>query len=335
MAGYYSSQLMLRGTWHLSDYIAALSAGPIPLETLTMTVRRAFAAVRVEALVHGNVSKAEAEQRANLLEGAFRSLGAAPAQAGAVNAREVTKLPAGSAVTFELDLTTKNPAQENSCTQNIYQVGPLHEDWRSDACTLLLGHMAGTSAYQQLRTDEQLGYIVQAGVWIEHHVCGLAVLVQGNRLPPKEVDGRIESWLSGFVNEIEVMSEDEFSNNVRAVVSELSQRHARMAQETLQHWAEIQPRRYRFDRLPMTVEALKALQKEELLHFFREHLIAEAPQRRKLSMQVMGASATRDGSTIEGPHPSAETLVQLSSLEELRHFRATCSAFPAPVVGHV
>jgi len=333
-ASYYSSQLMVHGSWHLSDYIAALS-GPIPLETLAAAVRRAFAAVRVEVLVHGNVNTEEAEQRAKLLESAFCSLGAAPAPAGVVHSREVTQLPAGRPVVFELDLAAKNPAQENSCTQNIYQVGSLHEDWCRDACTLLLGHMAGTSAYQKLRTDEQLGYIVQAGAWIEHHVCGLAVLVQGNRLPPKEVDTRIESWLSCLVSEIEVMSEDDFSNNITSVVGELSQRHSRMAQETLQHWAEIQPRRYRFDRLPMTVEALKALRKEQLLHFFREYLAVEAPQRRKLSMQVLGASATRDSSTVDGPHSPAETVVHLSTLEELRHFRATCSAFPAPVARHV
>ena len=36
--------------------------------------------------------------------------------------REVTMLPQGATTVFEYDLAADNPAQENCCTQNVYQV---------------------------------------------------------------------------------------------------------------------------------------------------------------------------------------------------------------------
>merc|ERR1712039_20994 len=192
---------------------------------------------------------------------------------------------------FEFDLAAANPAQENSCTQTLYQVGRIGENDQRDACVAVVCHLASTSMYQRLRTEEQLGYIVQAGMWAERHVCGLAAIVQGNRLAPRQVDERVEAWMQSFRRDIEAMSEDEFKKNIAAVVSERVQRYALMSQETMRHWAEIQSRTYKFDRLPKHVAALEALVKGDVLRFFDEYLAADAPHRRKLSVRVLGTSA--------------------------------------------
>jgi len=313
---YYASQLMLRNSWHLSEYIDVLDQ-PVSLASLAAAVRPAFQEAQLEVFVHGNASADEARDAAKALLAALRDLGAAaPAD---VRRKEVTRLPAGdsNATVFEFDLAAENPQQENCCTETIFEVGPVAEDPHRNACLSIVSHVASTSAYDRLRTKEQLGYIVQAGGWGEQHVNGFCVLVQGNRLPPKDVDLRIEAWLERFGTELEDMKEEDFANNVSAVVSQLTERYARLSQETSRHWAEIQPRHYRFDRIAKCVEALRSLSKGDVVRFFNEYLAAAAPSRRKLSVRVLGTSA-------EGARSEEQGL--LSTLADIRAFQAAASA---------
>jgi len=227
-----------------------------------------------------------------------------------------------SSTIFEYDLVAENPTQENCSTENIYQVGPTGEDSVRDACLALVCHMAGTSAYQRLRTEEQLGYIVTAFCWAELHVAGLAVVVQGTRLPPREVDERIEAWMASFGYELESMPPEEFANNVRAVISEVTQRYTTLSQETWAHWAEIQSRRYRFQRVARAVRTLESLKQEDVLALFRERLALGAPARRKLSVRVLGTSAA-------GARSSAEEGGRLlTTLPDIRAFLQETEAWP-------
>ncbi|CAE8650341.1 unnamed protein product [Polarella glacialis] len=320
---YYSSQLMLRNTWHLQEYIEVLEKSP-DLGMLVVAVRKALSEIQVEMLVHGNADAEEAKAIGRTICDALKHLGAGTTLPE-LRRKEVTKLPVGSTTIFEYDLAAQNPAQENCCTQNIYEVGPTNVDLHRDGCVSLLCHMASVSAYDRLRTKEQLGYIVQSSAWVESHVCGLQVLIQGSRMPPKEVDVRIEEWLASFGKELEEMPEEEFQNNVKAVISERTQRYSRLVQETTRHWSEIQPRRYNFERLAEATKALDKICREDVLALFREHLALGAPQRRKLSVRVLGTSAGENGRT--DPHTSEG--VVLRSLEDIRAFQPQTESYPS------
>jgi len=317
VCNYYASQLMLNGSWNLSEYCKVLEQPP-SLSVLGSAVRTAFASLQLDMFVHGNATESDAKDTARQITDAFSVLGVGSAPA--IPVREVIRLPNGRPTIFEYDLAAENPAQENNCTQTLYQVGVIGEDDQRDACVALVCHLASTSMYQRLRTEEQLGYIVQAGMWAERHVCGLAAIVQGTKLAPQQVDERVEAWMQSFRADIEAMPELEFENNVRAVISERVQRYALLSQETMRHWSEIQSRMYKFDRLPKHITGLEALQKSEVLNFFDNYLAAGAPQRRKLSVRVLGTSA-------DGLQTEAAEGVLLSSWEDIRAFQAQCLPF--------
>jgi len=320
VCSYYVSQIMLRGSWHLSEYLEVLEK-PASLADMAAAVRRAMSKVQLEMMVHGNVTATEAQAAAEIVASSLKELGAEPLEK--ISKREVTKLAEKSTTIFEYNLCAENSAQENSCTQNVYQVGKVGLDANRDACLSLVCHVASTSCYQRLRTEEQLGYIVQAGGWVEQQVSGLCVIIQGPRLAPCEVDGRIEAWLASFAAELEAMEDEEFARNVDAVVSERTQRYGRLSQETSRHWSEIQSRRYRFDRVAKGVAALKAVTKADVVRFFKDYLAADAENRRKLSVRVLGTSAGDKRSEPVNGGPLMATLA------EIRAFHAATTAFPA------
>merc|ERR1712194_431036 len=136
----------------------------------------------------------------------------------------------------------------------------------------------------------------------------------------------IESWMSDFRRELVEMSDEEFSQMVQGMISERTQRCARLSQETSVHWGEIQPRRYRFDNLQRSVQALESMTRVAVLEFFDKYLAADSSQRRKLSMRVRGTSAGASKS-----EPDADGGKVLSSLEDLRSFRESSEYFLAPV----
>ncbi|CAE7420757.1 IDE [Symbiodinium natans] len=320
VGNYYLSQLMLRKSWHLSEYIEVLERGP-DLAATAAAVRKAFSHVQVDMLVHGNATEEEAKSVGDTVCASLKRLGAEPLKE--LRKKEITQLPLGSTTIFEYDLAALNPAQENCSTQVVYQVGPTNEDFRRDACVSLACHIAHVSAFQKLRTELQLGYIVQAFPWVNEHICGFSVLVQGPREHPQKVDELIESWLEDFGEELEAMTDEDFQNNVEALVNERTQRYSRLLQEVTRHWAEILPRRYKFQRVVESTEALKAVKKEEVAAFFKEYLAKGAPSRRKLSIRVLGTTAEGKKSDDIG-----ESDTVLTNVHELRDFHGRTESYP-------
>jgi len=185
----------------------------------------------------------------------------------------------------------------------------------------MTAHLADSSAFNQLRTQEQLGYVASAGYHRLYDVDGLTVLIQGPRLSPAGMDGRIEAWLEKFRGELDTMSEETFSTNVRSVIEMKTERDKQLAQETNRHWAEIVKRTYRFGRVKEEVAALKEVTLEDVREFFDRHLAATAPMRRKLSSRVVGGAA-RGQSEEQEVSESSQQVERLHSLEEVRAFKA-------------
>ncbi|CAJ1432825.1 unnamed protein product, partial [Effrenium voratum] len=316
VGNYYLSQLMLSKSWHLSEYIEVLEKPP-DLRVMARAVREALSKVQVEMLVHGNATEENARKLADSFCGRLERLGAEPLPK--LRKKEVPKLPLGTLV-FEFDLAKLNPAQENCCTQVVYQVGPTNVDLQRDACVSLCCHIGHVSAFQKLRTERQLGYIVQAFPAVTEHVCGFSVLVQGNREHPKEVDRLIEEWLEDFGEELTNMSDDDFQKNVEALVNERTQRYSRLVQETTRHWAEILPRRYKFEKVAESTRVLQKVKRQDVVDFFETYLAPNAPERRKLSVRVLGTSA--------GEERSDEPDQLLTCLEDLRSFHQRAEPGP-------
>eukprot|EP00405_Crypthecodinium_cohnii_P010873 CAMPEP_0206432954 /NCGR_PEP_ID=MMETSP0324_2-20121206/8252_1 /ASSEMBLY_ACC=CAM_ASM_000836 /TAXON_ID=2866 /ORGANISM="Crypthecodinium cohnii, Strain Seligo" /LENGTH=1096 /DNA_ID=CAMNT_0053899141 /DNA_START=101 /DNA_END=3391 /DNA_ORIENTATION=+ len=317
VSNYYLGQMMVQGSWHLDEYRKALEE-PIGLKDLAQAAREAFGQVQIELLVHGNATPEESNRIADKVIDCMKAMRAQALPEA--KQRLVARTPCDRPLIFEYDLGAENPEQENSCTQNVYQVGTFGTDQVSDACLSIVTHIAHASAYQKLRTEEQLGYIVQAGPWVDGYVGGLTVLVQGNRLPPKEADLRIEAWLKQFGTEIAQMTDSEFETIVQAAVNERTQRLSSLSQETLKHWGEIATRRYLFDRTALVVEALRALKKEDVLQFFERYFSEGGSERRKVSVRVLGTSAS--------DQPTTEAC--LHTLEDLRSYQATSDWWELP-----
>merc|ERR1711871_605797 len=111
----------------------------------------------------------------------------------------------------------------------VFQVGRAGDDedasshgWPSanarDGAATLLGRIAQSSAFDRLRTKEQLGYLVDAGLDVIEGAVSLRCGVQSaTGLDPKGLEERIESWTGALREEISNMSEDEVASQARGL----------------------------------------------------------------------------------------------------------------------
>ena len=108
------------------------------------------------------------------------------------------------------------------------QVGPGEANLDLAAALEVINNLGYTSAFQRLRTQEQLGYIVytqverappgkvspwdgKAGTEDAIHPGGplaWSVVVQSPDRSPAELEERIEAWIAGFREELEGMSQE-------------------------------------------------------------------------------------------------------------------------------
>jgi insulysin len=151
-------------------------------------------------------------------------------------------------------------------------------------------------AFDQLRTKEQLGYIVFTGSTKVGPNLALRVIVQSTK-DPHYLDGRIEAFLVQFRAELAAFSAEKLRENVTAVRELQLERPKNHYDEFSDLYVEIEHGTFLFQRKRLLATALGRLQQERedkeeplrrLLAFFDRHVLAGSATRRKLSSHFYG-----------------------------------------------
>lgn len=122
-------------------------------------------------------------------------------------------------VEFVHSMVAANAADPNSAIEMYFQVGrkdPLLNALLNVTVTLLR-----EPAFTQLRTKEQLGYIVFTAAKSQHAVDGARVIIQSSAAPPDVLDERIEAFLANFGAELKGTPADVFAVRLRDFPSPL------------------------------------------------------------------------------------------------------------------
>jgi hypothetical protein len=244
-----------------------------------------------------------------------------------------------------------SPSEENNAVEVTLQAGSESSlGYEGISILDLIAHLAYNSAFNQLRTKEQLGYIVSAsasksagGAW------GLTVIVQSSNTSPKVLEERIEVWLKTFRQELHDMSPQSIAMEAQGVVAQLMEDNTKLSQEVGSAWIDIVVTETcsegmatpAFDRLDRLADELvlrtegssentingnvrKSPEdlKQRILDFFDEFYAVEAPQRRAMSSRVFNhASRAEYEASLNEPGV-------LSTFSDMRYLKEFLSAWP-------
>lgn len=239
--------------------------------------RQVLTRFRMEMLVHGNVTPDEARTIAARVTDQWKPLSPLSSTQG-----RVVNLPNETIYGY----TGWNPEDENSAVANIYQIGVL--DTQTNATLALLHHLIREPAFGQLRTKEQLGYIVHSQVKTNGQCKSLLVLIQSDSHPADYLDQRIESFWLDFRKILVNMPEETFKTNVHALRMSFLEKPKNLGEESSRYWGVIANQTYQFSRWQDLADALIEVTKLQVLRMYDRYILADSPHRRKLSVQGYG-----------------------------------------------
>lgn len=307
----YASDLVLEDLkWTIQERMESLKQ--VSRDDLMHYSKDLLSRFHMELLVHGNVSPQEAIAFSEMIQKGWN-----PKPSLQLPSLRVTQLTSTETL---YRLRSYNPQEANNAITNVYQFGPM--DLRTNAALSLLNHFIKEPAFNQLRTEEQLGYIIHTGIKTSGDtVKGILILIQGDSFDPIHMDERIETFLVDFRSMIVDMTADEFKANSESVSSNMLEKNKNLGEESSKHWNVITNQTYNFRRLEQIAMHVKGLVKSDVLRLFDKYLLKSSPYRRKLSVQVFGS---KHADKIETEVPAEVTVVQSP-----QEFRLGQPLFPA------
>mmetsp|Transcript_22369 Transcript_22369/g.42969 ORF Transcript_22369/g.42969 Transcript_22369/m.42969 type:complete len:1012 (+) Transcript_22369:77-3112(+) len=243
--------------------------------------------VRVQLLATGNLAETKARELAVTFAskmGTTRVLG--ESQAAASRALQLNR---------DIEVRMQNPIPDdtNSVVVNAYQFGV--PDIAERVKLLMLGKMISQPAYDQLRTKEQLGYVVFALVMPHLSTLELRLIVQGAKKGPDDMDHSIESMLTDFQRSLQKLSVSEFAAWKKSLRSTINKTDQNMGEEADRFWSQIASGEKCFNRKELALEFLDSLESaaDVTAEFdrFRRHP-------RKTSIRLFGEQSPVNGTAV-------------------------------------
>ena len=312
---FYECDLCLETTkWSIEDKMGALEG--IEMQDIIDFSRRVLSRFHLELLVHGNVSTDEAKEMADNILDEFNP---SPPLPSTIPQMRVVQLQDGKEYVHRYQEPNEN--NTNSCIASFYQIGPM--ELNANAVLALLHHLLKEPAFNELRTNEQLGYIVHTSVKTNgDNIKGLLFLIQSDSYDPIYMDGRIEAFVDRLREKIEKMADEEFKSNITAVCESFREKNKNIGEESSKYWNVLTNKSYMFRRLQLIADEVEGITKDKVLAFFDQFVKAGAPQRKKLSVQVFAKQHME-----KYEDPIAEDVI---CIDDTAEFKRTCSLFGLP-----
>jgi len=178
----------------------------------------------------------------------------------------VVNLPPG--IHWIAELPLKLETELNSAIVYHFQVGDGRDN-RVKVMNMLLDNVLDERSYNQLRTNEQLGYITRSGSMTYRDVLGFYVLVQSNVKDPNYLGTRIEAFLMSMDAELNMMTNEQFEQFKVSVIVNITKKFLSISEEASHYWHEIEVHQYQFDRKRQQLEAINSITKEDFINYCR------------------------------------------------------------------
>ncbi|KAF2362602.1 Peptidase M16 N-terminal [Trinorchestia longiramus] len=326
---YYTSLLMSQFGWSKEDLLQAAKQS-LTVEALEAFIDTFLSSLHVTLLVHGAVSRQWALTLAGLVTAPLeqRQPPTRPLLESQKHRQREIKLPKGSSHVYE----AYNTVHLSSAVEVVLQGDQLNT--KHNALFELAAQILAEPSYDELRTKEQLGYIVWSGLRRNHGTQGFRIIVQSPHAP-EYLDQRIEAFFEKMKGRILEMSDEDFARHRDALIDRRLEKPKKMATLTMQWWTEIICNQYNFDRDNIEVECLRGTAKQELVDHYMSYIAAEGKERAKLSVQVLSRAEGGAGSEVPSVSPPTDTdlvppppLPQPTRITSVSAFKGTMSLFP-------
>ncbi|NQU66072.1 MAG: insulinase family protein, partial [SAR324 cluster bacterium] len=308
--GYEIHYLLSEPFWHTDEYLAVIDS--ITVQDLAGFIPILFSRLHIDFLGHGNFEAEQILEMATFLEDNLGGL-----ESIELPVERTLIVPAADPWVYQFQVE-----DVNSAIQIYFQVGP--ESLKQSVTMDMIQQMVEKPFYHQLRTIEQLGYLVWSGYQQTGKVDGFVFIIQSNVKDPVFVQSRIENFIKSFTQQLDRFSDTEFMKYKEALIAKRLETPKNLQEETHRFWQEISSGSYDFDRRNSEINALKELSLVDVKTLFKQVFITPETVR-KITVQAVGRDhqkETPQGQVISDPkkfkmdrtfHPNPEGVIKVKT----------------------
>jgi len=253
--------------------------------------------LHIEFLFHGNLSRTSALEMVGIFESKLQ-----PQKLYAIEKFPSRTLQLQPGQAFAYDRLVPDKENPNTAIEIFIQTGH-YDDMRTRVLTILVEQCLRERFFDQLRTKQQLGYIVGAHSRAIRGSIGVRFLIESN-FSPEYLERCIERFLVSELVHFQTLEESEYHKHVGSVITRKLEKNRSLKVETEKHMKAL-VNSYDFDygesplwnslrksssptlsflfliQAILETDLLKTLTKEDLSAFYERHFV-EASQRAKL-----------------------------------------------------
>ncbi|KAE9395045.1 insulin-degrading enzyme [Gymnopus androsaceus JB14] len=277
LSEYYWQYLMTKEQWMVEEYLKELLT--ISTEEICQHAKALLSNARLKILVSGNIYKDEAIKMAEMAES---GLGGSSMPDAELNDHALV-LPRGI---FLLRSPMPNPNEANSALTYFVRIGTI-SNRRLCVTGALLSQILTEPAFNVLRTNEQLGYIVFCGYWSLAGGTdrGIRIVVQSEKTPG-HLESHVEAFLEEMKNKIEAMPLETFEEQKSGLDKNWREEDKNLAEEASAFMSQIDTGHMDFYKNIVDADVLKDVTKDEVYALFMSHMHPSSKTRSKLSVQM-------------------------------------------------
>lgn len=213
-----------------------------------------------------------------------------------------------------------NPDDENNAVINYYQIGQREDSDYVKA--MVLSTLLNSEAFNFLRTEKQLGYVVHSNIFSVKSVDGFVIGVQGSNHTPDTMNRYIEQFLFRFYELLNNKSEAEFQSIFSHIGANLLVKEADLGGLTERLWEEVCFGGNDFKKQERYFKKIGMLVKDDVLEFFQRVFKTES---RKLSLQLRRKKNEEESIVLmnnsETYSQLEEKIVEMGDLEKWGYFQ--------------
>jgi secreted Zn-dependent insulinase-like peptidase len=257
-------RLLIDPSWTEQERLAALEN--TTLDSVRQFRQDFFSELDVAVLQTGNVTRAASLNIANTID----SILLRRARPTRVARADIVRLDAqglDQAGHWALPFDVEHPD-----TGFIHYLQGRDKSLAEQTRFLLLAQYLASNYYTQIRTEQQLGYIVFASGFELLEVPGLAFIVQSPTTRSATLLEKTRSFLQSSADALATLDEAEFERHRKSLISRLEKQDSSLYERSNRYWQEIDRENADFNTREVMIEILHTLSRPQLADFFRDLL---------------------------------------------------------------
>jgi secreted Zn-dependent insulinase-like peptidase len=285
------STAVLREFYFLDDH-SLDQADSVDWAQVQAAARDFMAQGKIEAIVHGHVTPEVAIASTRRIAEAIGAEAAAPEQ---LLRRQHLQIAAGEEI-----VVTDGIEGVNSTYRASYLLPDDAPATR--AAATVIGNFMGTPYFDELRTNQQLGYIVGSAAGSSRDQWLLLYVIQSSEYAADEQRARSETFLATLPDQLAAVDDATWATLIAGARAQFEEKPKSIAEKAARMFSYGYNYDADWDRRAATLAALDALTKEDAVALFRRALDPAQAQ----SIVVLLASGDHPASTAEASYTHRE-----------------------------